>query len=180
MPPVTSAHTSQLWCPPDSHADLGWHWVLCAMVVRTLHSIFAACTCTIGFGYKYSRTKVVGLRAVHISLELCFALVAGCKCCVCTVTWSCNRCSRVGFSQMKLHSSVASFCLPRVTKLTDGCRARAARVLLVGCLRTPVRWLRTNLVDPASSHMLVSKIKPCMSQYKLLYGETANGSFKEL
>ena len=23
-----------------------------------------------------------------------------------------------------------------------------------------------NLVDPASSHMLVSKIKPCMSQYK--------------
>ena len=25
-----------------------------------------------------------------------------------------------------------------------------------------------NLVDPASSHMLVSKIKPCMSKYKLL------------
>ena len=35
---------------------------------------------------------------------------------------------------------------------------------------------RTNLVDPASSHMLVSKIKPCMSQYKLLRGEAANGS----
>ena len=28
-------------------------------------------------------------------------------------------------------------------------------------------------VDPAGSHMLVSKIKPCMSQYKLLYGEPA-------
>lgn len=32
---------------------------------------------------------------------------------------------------------------------------------------------RTNnggyLVDPASSHMLVSKIKPCMSKYKLVY-----------
>ena len=42
------------------------------------------------------------------------------------------------------------------------------------------QWLRTNLVDPASSHMLVSKIKPCMSQYKLLYGETANGSLKQL
>ena len=26
--------------------------------------------------------------------------------------------------------------------------------------------------------MLVSKIKPCMSQYKHLHGETANGSFK--
>ena len=25
------------------------------------------------------------------------------------------------------------------------------------------------LVDPASSHMLVSKIKPCMSKYKLTY-----------
>ena len=36
------------------------------------------------------------------------------------------------------------------------------------------------LVDPASSHMLVSKIKPCMSQYKLLHGETANGSLKQL
>jgi hypothetical protein len=36
------------------------------------------------------------------------------------------------------------------------------------------------LVDPASSHMLVSKIKPCMSKYKLLYGETANGSLNQL
>ena len=35
------------------------------------------------------------------------------------------------------------------------------------------------LVDPASSHMLVSKIKPCMSQYELQYGETANGSLKQ-
>ena len=40
--------------------------------------------------------------------------------------------------------------------------------------------IERNLVDPASSHMLVSKIKPCMSQYKLLYGETANGSLKQL
>ncbi len=37
------------------------------------------------------------------------------------------------------------------------------------------------LVDPASSHMLVSKIKPCMSKYKLnLYGETADGSLNQL
>jgi len=28
--------------------------------------------------------------------------------------------------------------------------------------------------------MLVSKTKPCMSEYKLLYGETANGSLKQL
>ena len=32
------------------------------------------------------------------------------------------------------------------------------------------------LVDPASNHMLDSKIKPCMSKYKQLYSETANGS----
>ena len=36
------------------------------------------------------------------------------------------------------------------------------------------------LVDPASSHMLVPKIKPCMSKYKSLYGETANGSLNQL
>ncbi len=36
------------------------------------------------------------------------------------------------------------------------------------------------LVDPASSHMLVSKIKPCMSKYIPSYGETANGSLNQL
>jgi hypothetical protein len=36
------------------------------------------------------------------------------------------------------------------------------------------------LVDSASSHMLVSKIKPCMSEYKQLYSETANGSLYKL
>ena len=36
------------------------------------------------------------------------------------------------------------------------------------------------LVDPASSHMLVSKIKPCMSKYTPLHGETANGSLNQL
>ena len=40
--------------------------------------------------------------------------------------------------------------------------------------------IERNLVDPASSHMLVSKIKPCMSRYKLLYGKTVNGSLKQL
>ena len=36
------------------------------------------------------------------------------------------------------------------------------------------------LVDPASSHMLVSKIKPCMCKYRLYNGETANGSLDQL
>jgi hypothetical protein len=42
------------------------------------------------------------------------------------------------------------------------------------------RLFGSYLVDPASSHMLVSKIKPCMSKYKQLYGETANGSLNQL
>ena len=46
------------------------------------------------------------------------------------------------------------------------------------------RWypitISSYLVDPASSHMLVLKIKPCMSKYKHLYRETANGSLKQL
>ena len=37
-----------------------------------------------------------------------------------------------------------------------------------------------NLVDSASSHMLVLKIKPCMSKYKRFYCETADGSLKQL
>jgi hypothetical protein len=36
------------------------------------------------------------------------------------------------------------------------------------------------LVDPASSRVLVSTTKPCMSKYKHLYCETANGSLYQL
>ena len=35
------------------------------------------------------------------------------------------------------------------------------------------------LVDPASSHMLVSKIKPCMSMFKQSKRETAHGSLQQ-
>ena len=50
-------------------------------------------------------------------------------------------------------------------------------------VKSPFRRLsceRSYLVDPASSHMLVSKIKPCMSKYKHSYCETANGSLNQL
>ena len=53
----------------------------------------------------------------------------------------------------------------------EGGRVSPARCRLVG---------PSNLVDPASSHMLVSKIKPCMSQCKSQYGRTVNGSLKQL
>ena len=54
-------------------------------------------------------------------------------------------------------------------------RSPAARLVWVGR-----RDEGSYLVDPASSHMLVSKIKPCMSKYNVLYCETANGSLNQL
>ena len=53
------------------------------------------------------------------------------------------------------------------------CSTLSATVMLQ-CFHI-VRWV-THLVDPASSHMLVSKIKPCMSKHKLVHSEAANGS----
>ena len=60
--------------------------------------------------------------------------------------------------------------------------ARCTKVHAVGsvpafvCADSPCALCIRYLVDPASSHMLVSKIKPCMSKYKPQFGETANGS----
>ena len=57
------------------------------------------------------------------------------------------------------------------------CRGRGA----VGHRRLARPGLQDSyLVDSASSHMLVSKIKPCMSKYKQSYCETANGSLNQL
>ena len=53
-------------------------------------------------------------------------------------------------------------------RLTDRSIAkRRATAVLQRKAMGPPAW--RYLVDPASSHMLVSKIKPCMSKYKLLY-----------
>ena len=58
---------------------------------------------------------------------------------------------------LKLHINLK---LPRIATNSLECeRARAGVVL---CLRLEDSYL----VDPASSHMLVSKIKPCMSKCK--------------
>ena len=42
------------------------------------------------------------------------------------------------------------------------------------------QWGESNLVDSASSHTLVSKIKPCMSKYNYFTLKTANGSLYQL
>ena len=55
-------------------------------------------------------------------------------------------------------------------------RARSSELSLI----TPSAHVEDRyLVDPASSHMLVSKIKPCMSKYSNTC-ETANGSLNQL
>ena len=41
--------------------------------------------------------------------------------------------------------------------------------LLGGPSQSQGKMYGSYLVDPASSHMLVSKIKPCMSKYKQIY-----------
>ena len=64
-----------------------------------------------------------------------------------------------------------------------GCRPVASRndpALPAAPAAAPWRRHDSYLVDSASSHMLVSKIKPCMSGYKQLYSETANGSLYKL
>ena len=85
-----------------------------------------------------------------------------------------------------VHSSVSAFTNVGLRKsLVDRWpTGRLAIVTLVTrvsrasfAARLPVAsFLASYLVDPASSHMLVSKIKPCMSKYKPQQGETANGS----
>ena len=65
--------------------------------------------------------------------------------------------------------------------------ARGSRRILVGLarvqfcrLRRAVSMRAKYLVDPASSHMLVSKIKPCKCKYMLSNSETANGSLNHM
>ena len=49
------------------------------------------------------------------------------------------------------------------------CNGDHLRLFSFGFPAARVPLQESYLVDPASSHMLVSKIKPCMSKYKQLY-----------
>ena len=60
------------------------------------------------------------------------------------------------------------------------CRNGEGRLLRSRSRLHPSCRGRSYLVDPASSHMLVSKIKPCTSKYKLVPSETADGSLNQL
>ena len=73
-----------------------------------------------------------------------------------------------------------------IAKLMQGRNRNSTHTMRTSCWCAPdlgaqaASTTSSYLVDPASSHMLVLKIKPCMSKYKHLYRETANGSLKQL
>jgi hypothetical protein len=62
----------------------------------------------------------------------------------------------------------ASTASPRLLAYDRLCRFM--RAALLGCIALIGNYVDKEcyLVDPASSHMLVSKIKPCMCKYELI------------
>jgi hypothetical protein len=89
------------------------------------------------------------------------------------------RC-RCGIGSAQLHTHSSDSNLSYTPALQWGLRTNGFRAVGFGRVSGAFRGLRARLpprplgkgsylVDPASSHMLVSKIKPCMSKYKLLY-----------
>ena len=73
-------------------------------------------------------------------------------------------------------SGASSFLLKEGRRVASACGSvfvwsvalRVAGVRAVHCVARVSVGSAGYLVDPASSHMLVSKIKPCMSKYKRL------------
>ena len=84
----------------------------------------------------------------------------------------------------KLNSMRVGRCVSFCRDASDSRVLFGADVLLMvldwidGVLK---RLIERYLVDPASSHMLCSRIKPCMSKYEhVLYCETADSSLYQL
>lgn len=91
-----------------------------------------------------------------------------------------DRVSGVGFSWEV--SVIGPRCLQILSVSAEVVFTRCSRQLIfVEVWRLRRTSLRiSHLVDPTSSYMLVSKVKPCMSQYECFYSETANGSLNQL
>jgi hypothetical protein len=80
-------------------------------------------------------------------------------------------------TEKKLHCFF--FCVGTVALTASEWTTRTARahvcnyftiaLYICVCVNVFAPFDSSYLVDPASSHMLVSKIKPCMSKYKHLY-----------
>ena len=78
-------------------------------------------------------------------------------------------CSKACMQKHDRSGSSYPLC-PNATSLTEACRRPALRGghYLSRCSRGAGGHEECYLVDPASSHMLVSKIKPCMCKYELI------------
>ena len=59
----------------------------------------------------------------------------------------------------------------RIDQSLSGGFSRHSRECLLVCFQ-----LLKDLIDPASNHMLILEINPCMSKFTSFHGETANGS----
>ena len=85
-------------------------------------------------------------------------------------------------TQNAFFTKLLRVCLRVVDFLTISTTTVLSNHLVSGrdSLGSDGRRMTRYLVDPASSHMLVSKIKPCMSKNKPQNGESANGSLNQL
>ena len=126
-------------------------------------------------------------REIFSDSSRCWATIAQCRTCRSFVTYKSEGTILVdSFSLASLDHCPWWECLShgdKPSKLEDGLGMHQER---------REAWLHdfhrscwdsfvlSYLVDPASSHMLVSKIKPCKSQYKHLYCETAESSLYQL
>ena len=108
-------------------------------------------------------------KNAHIGVR-CMVLFDRSNFCLLHYSWPC------WFSPSNMCCNVRPYCCHHIPPSFGFARQRS----FVTGYMPMLFWLWTNLVDPASSHMLVSKIKPCMSQYKPLHGKTVNGSLKQL
>jgi hypothetical protein len=92
------------------------------------------------------------------------------------VAWSTVWCSSIQLAHFSIpnHNYLSSCVLTCSTRVMldrrcspqVGCHGRFSRASACGFSRCQ---LHSYLVDPASSYMLVSKTKPCMSKYKPIY-----------
>ena len=95
-------------------------------------------------------------------------------------TWLTSETIRLSMVLVPCRSARSDFCFAGFFQRSlPMSNSVLTKMLVLLGLRTAVQHRDRNLVDPASSHMLVSKIKPCMSQYESQHGETANGSLKQ-
>jgi hypothetical protein len=120
--------------------------------MRTFGGTVAVCFVWLCFLEKYKKTKVQGRNFILFSV------------------WMTNRKTLVLFTLF--HFVVSRFVASAAYWVWDGSyniSGTSTSLFVSTDVFVSVVSYKCYLVDPASSHMLVSKIKPCMSKYKHLY-----------